>query len=73
MRLITVIEAPLEHARLAIDAVATVKTLITNGWIRLMVVDPESATINLYENGTWIKQAMPESHYKHTAEEPAVS
>lgn len=73
MRLITVIEAPLEHARLAIDAVATVKTLITNGWIRLMVVDPESATINLYENGTWIKQAMPDSHYKHTAEEPAVS
>jgi uncharacterized protein YbcC (UPF0753/DUF2309 family) len=73
MRLITVIEAPLEHARLAIDAVATVKTLITNGWIRLMVVDPESATVNLYDNGTWVKQAMPESHYKQTAEEPAVS
>jgi uncharacterized protein YbcC (UPF0753/DUF2309 family) len=73
MRLITVIEAPLEHTRLAIDAVATVKTLITNGWIRLMVVDPESATVNLYDNGTWIKQAMPESHYKHTAEEPAVT
>ena len=73
MRLITVIEAPLEHARRAINAVATVRTLITNGWVRLIVVDPESAMINIYEDGEWVKHAMPESHYKHSSEEPSVS
>lgn len=73
MRLITVIEAPLEHAQRAIDAVATVKTLIINGWIRLLVVDPETAIINQYENGQWQQQAMPATHHKHSSEEPTVS
>ena len=57
----------------AINAVATVRTLITNGWVRLIVVDPESAMINIYEDGKWVQQAMPESHYKHSSEEPTIS
>jgi uncharacterized protein len=73
LRLITVIEAPFDHARRAIDAVATVKNLIANGWIRLIIIDPEQAVIHLYENGQWQQQAMPESHHKHSSEEPTVS
>jgi uncharacterized protein YbcC (UPF0753/DUF2309 family) len=53
MRLITVIEAPFEHARQAINNVAAVKNLVRNGWIRLLVVDPETAAVCVYEDGEW--------------------
>ncbi|MGF1615939.1 MAG: DUF2309 domain-containing protein [Gammaproteobacteria bacterium] len=53
LRLITLIEAPFDHARRAIEAVATVKRLIDNGWIRLMVIDPETAVVSVYEDGEW--------------------
>ncbi len=57
LRLITVIEAPFEHARRAVEAVVAVKYLVRNGWIRLMVIDPESATVFIYEDGDWHKQS----------------
>lgn len=69
MRLITVIESPLEHARRAINAVATVKNLIVNGWIRLLVIDPETATLNLYKDGEWQSQSLPETHHETHSEE----
>ena len=53
MRLITVIEAPLEHARQAVEDVVTVKNLVRNGWIRLLVIDPEDGSVNLYDDGRW--------------------
>jgi hypothetical protein len=53
MRLITVIEAPFDHARRAIGNVVAVKNLVRNGWIRLLVVDPETATVSVYEDGEW--------------------
>ncbi|MCP5135207.1 MAG: DUF2309 domain-containing protein [Gammaproteobacteria bacterium] len=57
MRLITVIEAPFEHARAAIENVASVKKLVRNGWVRLLVIDPETATVCLYEeDGGWRRQ-----------------
>lgn len=53
LRLITVIEAPFEHARRAVEAVVSVKYLVRNGWIRLMIIDPETADVFIYENGDW--------------------
>ncbi len=53
LRLITVIEAPFEHARKAIDSVVAVKNLVQNAWIRLLVVDPETGTASLFEDGGW--------------------
>ena len=53
LRLITVIEAPLEHARLAVEAVLAVKNLVRNDWIRLLVIDPEAQKVYLFEDGDW--------------------
>lgn len=53
LRLITLIEAPFNHAWRAIEAVATVKRLIDNGWIRLMVIDPETAVVSVHQDGEW--------------------
>lgn len=53
LRLITVIEAPFDHARRAIEDVAAVKNLVRNGWIRLVVIDPEAVTVCIYEDGEW--------------------
>ena len=61
MRLITVIEAPLAHARQAIDNVVAVKRLVHNGWIRLLIVDPEAAVIVQYEDGQWITRDFVEA------------
>jgi uncharacterized protein YbcC (UPF0753/DUF2309 family) len=59
LRLITVIEAPFEHARAAIETVVSVKYLVRNGWIRLLIIDPESRTVFVYEDGDWHEQACP--------------
>jgi len=53
LRLIAVIEAPLEHARKAIENVITVKTLVANDWIRVLVIDPEKQQVYSYNNGEW--------------------
>ena len=58
LRLITVIEAPFEHARCAVETVVSVKYLVRNGWIRLLVIDPESQAVFVYEDGDWHKQAV---------------
>ena len=57
MRLITVIEAPFEHAVKAVEGVVAVKRLVRNGWIRLLIIDPETSTVCLYEDGEW-RQAL---------------
>jgi len=56
MRLITMIEAPFEHALKAVEGVVAVKRLVRNGWIRLLVIDPESSAVHLYDNGEWRSQ-----------------
>ena len=58
MRLITVIEAPLEHANQAIEDVVTVKYLVYNNWIRLLVIDPEKQVVCCYEKGEWITRPL---------------
>jgi len=58
MRLITVIEAPLKHAKRAIEDVVTVKHLVYNNWIRLLVIDPERQVVCSYERGEWITRPL---------------
>ena len=58
LRLITVIEAPFEHARKAIDSVVTVRNLVQNAWIRLLIVDPESGQVTVFEHGGWQTSAL---------------
>ena len=53
MRLITVIEAPFEHVLAAIDKVAVVRKLLSNGWIRLLIIDPESGKTHVYSRRQW--------------------
>lgn len=56
IRLITLIEAPFEHAEKAVESVVSVKHLVRNGWVRLMVIDPQTGLIHTYEEGTWLSQ-----------------
>lgn len=59
IRLITVIEAPFEHAKTAIYNVVSVKQLVRNGWIRVLIIDPETGNIHSYEDGDWAVQPQP--------------
>ena len=59
VRLMALIEAPIEHAQLAIEAVASVRNLVKNEWIRMMVVDPETQLIHTFEGGNWTDQPLP--------------
>jgi len=71
LRLITVIEAPLEQARAAVENVIAVKHLVRNGWIRLVVIDPESGKVTAYDEGEWVDQpaasaqSIPEESVHH--------
>jgi uncharacterized protein YbcC (UPF0753/DUF2309 family) len=56
LRLITLIEAPFERARAAIESVVAVKRLVRNGWIRLVVVDPETTLTHVYDEGEWVER-----------------
>ena len=58
IRLVTVIEAPFTHVIKALDRVAVVRRLLNNGWIRMMVVDPESGKNHLYQQGEWQERAV---------------
>lgn len=53
MRLITVIDAPFDHVLAAIDKVAVVRKLLNNGWIRLLIIDPESGKTHVYSKRQW--------------------
>ncbi|MDX5411316.1 MAG: DUF2309 domain-containing protein [Thauera sp.] len=58
LRLLTVIEAPFAHARRAIDGVANVRNLVHNGWVRMAVVDPDTHSLHVYEDGAWWRRAL---------------
>ncbi|MGC6549747.1 MAG: putative inorganic carbon transporter subunit DabA, partial [Rubripirellula sp.] len=71
VRLISVIEAPVEHALQAIDAVASVRNLVNNEWIRMMVLDPETSLIHVFEKGDWVERPFTENA-SETSEPQAV-
>jgi len=53
VRLITLIEAPFDHAKQVFESVVAVKNLVRNGWIRMLIVDPETHHVSLFERGEW--------------------
>ncbi len=53
MRLLTVIEAPFEHAKQAIEGVVKVRNLVHNGWVRMIIADPETGAFHVFEAGAW--------------------
>lgn len=73
VRLITLIEAPIAHAKSAIDAVASVKNLVRNGWIRLMVIDPETALVHTFDEGDWYSAPCAQSSPHSETEESTLS
>ena len=69
LRLITVIEAPLEYVRRAVESVVAVKNLVTNDWIRLLVIDPQQQTVYTYNKGQWDTQPISEAKEPSLAKE----
>ena len=61
LRLIAVIESPLEHARKAIESVYAVKTLVTNEWIRVLVIEPEKQMVYTYNDGDWDEKPVSDT------------
>ena len=62
LRLIAVIEAPLEHAKNAIESVFAVKTLVVNEWIRMLVIDPEKQMVYCYKSGEWDAKPLSDAN-----------
>ena len=55
IRLITVIDAPLEHVLSAIAQVAVIRKLLNNGWLRFLVIDPETGKVHVHSKGQWLE------------------
>tara|TARA_Y100001935_G_scaffold244940_1_gene237945 strand:+ start:1279 stop:4410 length:3132 start_codon:yes stop_codon:yes gene_type:complete len=53
IRLITLIEAPFDLAKQVFESVAATKNLVKNAWIRMLIVDPETHDVSLFERGEW--------------------
>lgn len=53
IRLITLIEAPFDHAKQVFESVVAAKNLVRNAWIRMLIVDPETRKVSLFERGEW--------------------
>ena len=68
IRLITVIEAPIEHAKQAIEGVVAVKKLVHNGWLRMMVIDPHTRNVSLFARGHWREVELPIDEYSSSEE-----
>lgn len=58
LRLITVIEAPLAFVERVIGTIFKIKTLVQNGWIRLIVIDREAASAFVLNGGQWLAQPL---------------
>jgi uncharacterized protein YbcC (UPF0753/DUF2309 family) len=53
MRLVTVIEAPLALVQSLLARLYKPRELVQNQWIRLLVLDPETALVHRFEDGSW--------------------
>lgn len=61
MRLLALIEAPLAHARRAIENVPKVRSLIANGWVQCVILDPETGGLYRYVDGHWRDEPLPDT------------
>ncbi len=69
VRLLTVIEAPFEHAWHAIDSVPNVRNLVRNGWVRMAIVDPNTQNLHLFEDGMWRARTLAAAFGPPTTQE----
>lgn len=54
VRLIALVEAPLEFAQRTVGRIAKVKALIGGGWVRLLVLDPEDDyRVHVFDDGAF--------------------
>jgi len=53
----------------AVESVAVIKRLVRNGWIRLLVLDPENSTVCFYDEGEWCRGAYVEGGGKDCFQE----
>ncbi|MEA3639538.1 MAG: DUF2309 domain-containing protein [Lamprobacter sp.] len=53
MRLLTLIEAPLPLVQGLLDRLYKPRELVRNGWIKLLVLDPQNGCLQGYESGAW--------------------
>lgn len=58
IRLLAIIEAPVDHALAAAGNLPKVMSLITNGWITVVVLDPETGRRLFYDRGEWYDLAQ---------------
>ena len=69
LRLIVMIEAPLDFACRAIEAVAKVKSLVQGQWIRAIVVDPtQDMQAYVFDHGQWRAHSGSASQQTYTEE-----
>ncbi len=68
LRLITVIEAPMDHAKKAIEGVVAVKNLVHNGWLRMIVIDPDTKNVSIFARGHWREVELPIDEYSSSEE-----
>lgn len=61
VRLLTLIEAPFGHARAAINAIAKVRSLLANGWVLMMILDPETGRLHRFADGEWREETLPDA------------
>lgn len=54
MRLLVVVEAPLQQLQLALDEPGNWQTLVRHGWIQLAQLDPHSPQVHRLEGGHWV-------------------
>lgn len=73
MRLITMIEAPFENGRRAVEGVVAVKRLVRNGWIRMIIIDPETGLVHRYEDDDWHASPHTEFASNPSDQEPCIS
>ncbi|WP_018174441.1 DUF2309 domain-containing protein [Thioalkalivibrio sp. ALJ9] len=71
IRLLALIEAPLSHARRAIENVPKVRSLIANGWVLCVILDPETDRLYRFVDGDWREEPPPRST-QDAADRPAV-
>jgi len=71
IRLITLIEAPFDHAARAIENVAAVKNLVRHGWLRMVIIDSEKNMAHIYDQDEWRPQPLTAfsvaQHMEHQA------
>jgi len=72
MRLITVIEAPFDHVANAINRVASVKKLMHNEWIRVLIRDPQTGLTHNYSDAEWHEYHLPDNDDETNTEEALV-